>query len=61
MAFLLGRAAEHEKEYIVKNNLKNPTVSLIEEYQSYNTRVIENNERYKQPVPKSLIPLKEKN
>ncbi|MEH7136433.1 sensor histidine kinase, partial [Priestia megaterium] len=35
-------------------------VSLIEEYQSYNTRVIENNERYKQPVPKSLIPLKEK-
>lgn len=48
------------KEYIVKNNLKNPTVSLIEEYQSYDTRVIENNERYKQPVPKSLIPLKEK-
>ncbi len=48
------------KEYIVKNNLKNPTVSLIEEYQSYDTRVIEDNEKYKQPVPKSLIPLKEK-
>lgn len=59
MAFLLGRAAEHKRIHC-ENNLKNPTVSLIEEYQSYDTRVIEDNEKYKQPVPKSLIPLKEK-